>query len=383
MFFKKFFIFLFFVLFFSLFLGFFLGETIDNTANFENKERGICVYVFYSEYCPHCANLYSFLQQNQDLYNIEIHAFKVRENAQLFRKYLEVYEVPEYDWGKVPTMFFSDSYCLGDTPCMAAFLEKVGEPGEIDTSCPSLEKEKPVLPGKEEHRKSLSFLGITGLALVDAINPCALAVLVILLTTILLRFPKQKRKVLFSGFSFSFAIFLLYFVMGILIVLGFKSVTGLTSLGGIWLYKLLGVFAILIGLLNIKDYFRYGKGFLMEVPVSWRPNMRKIIESTTSPLGAFFVGVVVSLFLLPCTAGPYFVAGGILSGVSWSAAIPWLFYYNFLFILPMLVITLLIYMGFAAIERVSEWREQHLRTLHLFAGIVLVVLGIILILGLI
>jgi cytochrome c biogenesis protein CcdA len=43
----------------------------------------------------------------------------------------------------------------------------------------------------------------------------------------------------------------------------------------------------------------------MEVPLAWRPAMHKIIKKATSPIGAFIVGFVVSLFLLPCTSGPY------------------------------------------------------------------------------
>jgi hypothetical protein len=42
---------------------------------------------------------------------------------------------------------------------------------------------------------------------------------------------------------------------------------------------------ILIGLANIKDYFWYGKGFVMEVPFSWRPTMKKFMSSITSPMG--------------------------------------------------------------------------------------------------
>ena len=175
--------------------------------------------------------------------------------------------------------------------------------------------------------------GLAGLAVVDAVNPCALAVLTILLTSILLKYPKQKIKALTTGISFTSSIFICYFAMGLLIILGFKSVTALSSLSTSWVYKLLGLFAIIVGILNIKDFFRYGGGgFLMEVPRSWRPRMKNIINSTTSPLGAFFVGLVVSLFLLPCTSGPYFVAGGLLSGVSWLSAFPLLILYNIIFI---------------------------------------------------
>lgn len=67
----------------------------------------------------------------------------------------------------------------------------------------------------------------------------------------------------------------------------------------------IGILGILIGLANLKDFFWYGKGFIMEVPLAWRPRMMKIIQAVVSPWGAFAVGIIVSLFLLPCSAGPY------------------------------------------------------------------------------
>ena len=51
----------------------------------------------------------------------------------------------------------------------------------------------------------------------------------------------------------------------------------------------------------------------MEVPFSWRPKMKAIIGRVVSPLGALISGLLVSLFLLPCTSGPYVVILGLLA----------------------------------------------------------------------
>jgi thiol:disulfide interchange protein len=232
--------------------------------------------------------------------------------------------------------------------------------------------------------EKITFTWITGLALVDAVNPCALAVLTLLLTTILLKDPTKKRNALLSGIAFSLSILICYFVLGTLIILGFKKAAAVSSLSRPIFYQLLGGFAIIIGLLNLKDFFKFGAGgFVMEVPMSWRPKMKKIIRSAISPKGAFFVGIVVSLFLLPCTAGPYFVAGGILADVLWSTAIQWLFYYNLIFIIPMVAITIFVYLGLSKVEDVSGWRTKNIRYLHLFAGLILLVLGILMVLGIV
>ena len=76
--------------------------------------------------------------------------------------------------------------------------------------------------------------------------------------------------------------------------------------------KIIAALAIILGLFNLKDFFWYGKGFLMEVPLAWRPKLKKIISSVVSPMGAFLIGFLISLFLLPCTSGPYIVIIGML-----------------------------------------------------------------------
>lgn len=332
-----------------------------------------CIYDFKLDGCPHCIKVEAFLDDMEESYDIDVKYLDANENSELFASLLKQYDVPIKDWGKVPAVFIGDYACVGDTPCITNLEGKIIE--FENAPCP----DGTVLP---EGGLDLTIAGITGLALVDAINPCALAVLIILLSTILLRNPKKKKKALYSGIAFSIAVYLCYFIMGMLIVLGLKWVTAVTSLSPAWLYRAFGVFAIILGILNIKDYVKYGAGgFVMEVPRKWRPSMKHFIQSVTSIKGAFIVGIIVSLFLLPCTAGPYFVAGGLLAGVEWMSALPWLLYYNFLFILPMIAITIFVYYGFTAVEEVSGWRERNIRRLHLVAGIILVGLGLAMVLG--
>ena len=230
----------------------------------------------------------------------------------------------------------------------------------------------------------LGLPAILSLAAVDAVNPCALAVLVLVLVAILIQHPKEKRKVLYVGLSFTLAVFLLYFFYGLVIIQFFKSFTETVAGIKLWLYKGLGVVAIILGILNIKDFWRYGGGgFVMEVPRGWRPRMKKLISGVTSAKGAFVIGAFVSVFLLPCTIGPYIIAGGILSAMELLGTIPWLLVYNIVFILPMVAITLAVWKGFTTVGEASGWREKNIQRLHLIAGLILLALGIALLTGLI
>jgi len=191
------------------------------------------------------------------------------------------------------------------------------------------------------------------------------------MTTILV--SGERRRALFSGIAFSLSIFISYFLMG----LGLYSVIASIEFSIIFL-RIIGGVAILIGLLNLKDFFWYGKGFLIEVPLSWRPQMKKLIRSITGPVGAFFIGFLVSLFLLPCTSGPYIVIVSMLGQKeTYFTAVYLLLLYNLIFVLPMLGITIGTYFGMN-IEKAEEKRAKNLRVLHLIAGIIMLAMGVIL-----
>ena len=112
-----------------------------------------------------------------------------------------------------------------------------------------------------------------------------------------------------------------------------------------------------------------------------RPKVKKIIKDITSPKGAFTIGFIVTLFLLPCTMGPYIIASGLLAEIGTLAAIPWLMYYNLLFVLPMIIIVLIVYFGFKKVDEVSGWKERNIKRLHLVAGILLFLVGVALLNG--
>ncbi len=225
---------------------------------------------------------------------------------------------------------------------------------------------------------------ITGLGIADAINVCAIAVLTMVLVAILIQHPDKRKKVLYSGLMFSLAVFIMYFGYGVIIYTLFKGVAELIQGASSFIYKIFIILIMIAGALNIKDFFMYRKGsFATEMPIFLRAKVKRIIEKITSPAGAFIVGLGVTLFLLPCTMMPLFGAINKLSesGYTFIQSIPWLIYYNFLFIIPMLIITFIIYLGFKRVEEVSGWKERNIKILHLIAGILLFLVGLALLIG--
>jgi cytochrome c biogenesis protein CcdA/glutaredoxin len=361
---------------------------VSSESNTGDNE--VTIAVFYGQGCPHCAKLESFLddlsEQKSNIHVLKYETYFNRDNRELFAQLSKVYDSPIRG---VPTTFIGDKVIVGFSNSIKETLEQEIRKCELDSCINPLEKvgdggtqiigdSSPTEdPGQTAFKRTVTIPAVIGAALVDAINPCAFAVLIILLTTILA--ASHRRKALLAGLAFTLAIFISYFLMG----LGLYSAIQASGLTHIF-FVIVAILAILVGLFNMKDYLWYGKWFVMEVPMKWRPRMKSLLRGVTSVPGAFFIGFVISLFLLPCTSGPYIAILGLLAqAVTRDYAIMLLFLYNLIFILPMLIITLAIYWGIATTEQAERWRTRRLRILHLISGLIIFVLGVGMVIALI
>ncbi|MBU1033212.1 MAG: hypothetical protein ABIG69_15070 [Bacteroidota bacterium] len=400
------------------FLLFLLILIIFPLASVSAKDSNpVDIDFFYGRGCPHCLAMQSFLFDMQKKYTelsvLEHEVYFDNENRKVFQEMMNVFggEIQG-----VPTAFIDDKVMVGFSNAIAGTMENEIQRCIAEGCTSPMEKlaplqQQPVLkevlpsppvkevkvveeqipeqleqpseivqiigdsspseePGKTKIINQLTIPAVIFAAVVDAINPCAFAVLIILLTTILA--AHSRRKALFSGLAFSSSIFISYLLMGV----GLYSAIQVSGISSSF-YVVVATLAILIGLFNLKDYLWYGKWFVMEVPMSWRPKLKMLLNGVTSAPGAFLIGFVISLFLLPCTSGPYIVILGLLSEVATrNVAFAYLVLYNFIFVLPMLVITLAVYYGITTTERAEEWRLKKLKNLHLIAGAIILLLGI-------
>lgn len=223
---------------------------------------------------------------------------------------------------------------------------------------------------------------ITSLALVNSVNPCQIAMLMLVLVTILTQNPEKRKKVLFTGLSFISAVFIGYLFYGIVLVQLFQTFTTFLMRGSVYLKYFFAILAMIIGALQIKDFFFYRPGgFATEMPIWMRSKSKKIIQDITSPFGAFITGFIITLFLGPCTIAPLLVATESLSQLGLLGALPWLLYFNLIAVLPLIIITFIVYFGFRTAEHISRWREINIKILHLIAGILLFAVGFSLLMG--
>ncbi|PLW79750.1 hypothetical protein C0585_06205 [Candidatus Woesearchaeota archaeon] len=341
---------------------------IFTSLNTYAMDNTVDIHLFYGSGCPHCAKEIAFLENIiEDYPTLNINKYETYFNESNRDLFASTMNSLDREIQGVPTSLINDEIFIG-------FNDQTGELilQEINfclnNTCTNPIEETNI--DEEFSHTTIALSAVILAAIVDAINPCAFAVLIILLSTILM--SNNRKKVLLSGLTFTTSIFISYFFMGV----GLYSAIQIGNFAHTF-YIIVAVLAIFIGLFNLKDYFHYGKWFIMEVPMSWRPKLKSLLKGVTSIPGAFFIGFLVSLFLLPCTSGPYIVILGLLSEIATkNYAIFLLVIYNFVFVLPMLIITTSIYLGIASTEKLEELRQRKLEVLHLIAGLIILLLGI-------
>jgi glutaredoxin len=141
------------------------------------------------------------------------------------------------------------------------------------------------------------------LGLLDGFNPCAMWVLLFLLS-MLVRQNDRRRMALIAG-TFVLVSGAVYYAfmaawLNVFLAVGLSQPVRL----------LLAGVALLIGAFNVKDFFALGRGFSFSIPESAKPGlvarMRRVIQAqalAASLLGVAALAVVVNLVELLCTAG--------------------------------------------------------------------------------
>lgn len=218
----------------------------------------------------------------------------------------------------------------------------------------------------------ITFPLITVAGLVDGINPCAIGMILLLLGYIIV-FARKPEKILKLGGVYIISVYLTYLAIGLLFYRSVETIN-LTPYR-ILFDRILGVVLLFAGLVNIKDFFVPGKGFSLEIPQKARPGLLKLVERASLP-ATVILAILVTFLETPCSLPIYVGTATILnySGFSLPAVLAYFAYYNFLFILPLIVILFLVWKGREMVT-LKEWEHRAKRFMKLSLGILLLIMG--------
>ena len=245
------------------------------------EEHDVNFYLFYGRECPHCEELMEWL----DVYmsenkNINLYKYEVWHSDENANKFLSVCDVLDTESASVPFLVIGEDYIVGfsslSTPEdinrlfkkyeQETYRDKVGE--TLGVVKKSNEKEKTDLKkeikeeNKEQNKKfdvpilgeidakdvSLPFLAVV-LGFVDGFNPCALWVLIFLITMLL--GMKDRKKMWALGITFLVTSALVY-TLFMVSWLSFALFMGKVNIIKI----LVGTFAVIFGVYNILRFIK-------------------------------------------------------------------------------------------------------------------------------
>jgi len=216
---------------------------------------------------------------------------------------------------------------------------------------------------------------VLGSAAIDSINPCAIGVL-ILMISVILGSGKSIKRMLYLGGMYILAIYVTYLAAGLGLIYFFSAIPIVLAE---YLSIAVGLLVVLAGLLEIKDYFWYGKGFSLQIPPYFSRKIQEWSASSTTVLAVMLLGAFVAAVELPCTGAPYLAIITVLRvDFNWQAFVLMLIY-NVVFIAPLLAILVLVATG-SKLSSVQKWKEEGKGAMRLAIGLLLIALGWILIL---
>ncbi|MEX2497615.1 MAG: thioredoxin [Wenzhouxiangellaceae bacterium] len=357
----------------------------------------VILYVFKSATCPHCNAQREFTdalaRENPDVEARYYEIMTTREHHDVLRIMSGAHDVKP---GSVPMVFLGGSVWVGDSPQIRAEIEQrlqlCLEAGCPDSMQLSFAPQAPAAQSQEVVDASIDIplLGTVDLsyqplllstaiiAFVDGFNPCSLWLLTILIALVL--HSGSRKRVVIVGTVFLFTTALIY---GLFIVGVFSVLTYATYLP--WIYWIVALFALTFGLVNVKDYFWFKRGFSFTIDDKYKPGIyqkfRGLMTNGKSPLalGAATAAMAsgIALIELPCTAGFPVIWSGLVSAQAVSAAA------FFGLLLAYLVIYLLdeLVIFFIAVAklRIEKFQEGQARVLKLIGGMVMIALAIVLI----
>ncbi len=199
-----------------------------------------------------------------------------------------------------------------------------------------------------------------GLASIDAFNPCFLTLYVIILLSVAASSTRggSTKKLLVVGMSFTTAVFVGYYIMGIGLSVIFENVPRyvfpvIAFIDGAWM--------IYSGLRDRGEckVCREGERY-----------------SAASAAAAFALGLTATFTLLPCTAGPYLFFTSLASSYDIATRLGLLAIYNIVFILPLLIIMVALAGTVAKVEGIKEWVARNSYKVSVAGGAALIGIGI-------
>ncbi len=380
-------------------------------TNVSAKEK-VTLYFFHGDGCPHCAAEEKFLENNkEELKDVEIVKYEVwnsEENRKLLKSIgkkfsMEVSTVPFNIIGNTIIKGYLDDSSTGKKILNTIYYyqdkeyhdyvkdfingdETIVEVNEEAVNYKRKENQKsihtikiPLIGEVDLEKVSLSFATVL-IGLVDGFNPCAMWVLLFLISALI--GMKDRKRMFIIGFSFILTSGLVYLA----ILLSWINIVVKVSTSVLF-RNIIAIVAIIGGLINLRSYIKSLKedDGCDVVDDKKRKKIFTKIKSFTkekslllSILGAMGLAVSINIVELACSAGLPLVFSELLTinNISGINALLYILIYILFFLIDDIIVFTIAVITMTSNGISSRFNKYS----HLIGGIIMLVIGLLLIL---
>ena len=375
----------------------FLLLLLTPIVTFANEN--VNVYIFHQYTCPHCKSALKYFDEiKDDTINVYDYEILKDENAINRLLYNKVCELLDIKIKSVPLIIIGNDYFIGFSDSRKNNIQNlinfykendykdvVGQTlGVVD------EDNNPIIKYDDKdysvdtifgniNLKNLSLPIITILiGFVDGFNPCAMWILLFLIT--MLFNMKDKKKMWILGLSFIGTSAFIYF----LFLMAWINVNNFINSIHI-LQILVGIFAIIFGSVNLYHFYKERKedGCVVIKKEKRRfifDKVKKIVENKyfiLSLIGVISLAITVNLIELLCSLGLPTMYTEILSMNNLSRNQYIL--YNLLYVLFFIIDDLVIFIISMVTLKSTAISTKYNKYSHLIGGIIMLIIGILII----
>jgi cytochrome c biogenesis protein CcdA len=380
------------------------GEDKGRTGEGENRgigeERGtwqyglLKIYEFRKYGCRSCDRLSLSLRYLKKKFpnQVLVKSLNIKDSKSkiLNEAFCIKYDVEEIKHLATPALFFGKHAFAGKSalrnlnivPLVIDSIKQLDEFPTKNISDADIEIAKEAI---YKRFTAISWTAVVSAGLLDGVNPCAFVTIIFLLSYLAMM-KYSRRDIALVGISFTIAVFLTYLLIGLGFLKFVSFIQELPFLNDI-IYYFAIAFAAIIGLLNLKDYYKIKKGSLTDMNLKLSKSMRQRINAVIRKnvklrhyiIGAFGMGFAISLLELACTGQVYLPTVLFIintQGIKIRAVLL-LIAYNIAFIVPLIVIFALFWHG-STEKRISQWLQKHGAKIKLAMGLLFIFLAVFL-----
>ena len=334
--------------------------------------KDVKLYLFHSSTCPHCKEERVYLKKLQKKYDyLKVKEYEVHDSMSVTEQVRDGFGIKE---SYVPITIIGSDYIIGFSSVTKDDVKKCKNINK-NISSKSTIKNIPIIGKVDVKKASIPIISIV-IGLVDGFNPCAMWVLLFLITMLINM--KNRRRMWILGFTFILSSALVY----LMFMLAYLHVA--SALIQTWFKYIIAIVALVGGIINLKAYYKDRKKDV-GCSVTDAKKRRKIVDKIKKILseksfifaflGIIFLAFSVNLIELACSAGLPVMFTNIIAMNNVSALLTALYF--FLYLLFFMIDDIIVFTIAMITFKVTGISNKYSKYSHLVGGIIMVIIGLL------